>query len=344
MVVDEHITKGVSHGEKILRGEEVWNEKNVGSGGEVRSGEGVWNGEEIGDGEEVGMNRGYQPDIDGVLERVDSFFAPFEPYSKGRLLQLMWPWMLIAALTGVSFELAKFVILESRRHLYNRNRKRAYRHARDLAGAQAGRTSKFPRKNQLWRTKSLNSAKPQGRERRKALLPVPPLFVEGLRNQWEKVHDSSGEMLRFGEMLVELDDYVDNSFVFKGDSIVSRKPGIKGFLQEHCPHIGYKTAMRYRTLALKAKEVETREKLAEFCKKCDSAQALARRLDSHLGVEHRRLRYRRRRKHRNASANSQSSLATLRDQARLVLGQLAPAQRKAYVGSLQKLVYELAGP
>ena len=276
----------------------------------------------------------HQPNFDGVFAWVEGIASPPMPFSKGRWIQMAWPWICAAAIAGISFELAKFFILEARRRVYNHNRNLIY------AAKQQQR--KFPRKNQLWRTKSLNKTKPQGRERWKVPLPVPPNFIEDLSDQWSRVRDSLEDMLKFGEMLIELEDYVDNSFVFLGDTIVGRKPGMKGFLKEHCPHIGYKSAMQCRTLALKSKEVETKENITEVCKKCTSSQALTKRFDSRLKVEHHRLRYRRHRTHFNASGNSRFSIASLREQARFVLGQFTPRQRKTYVQSLQKLVSRLA--
>jgi len=66
-------------------------------------------------------------------------------------------------------------------------------------------------------------------------------------------------MLRFGEMLIALEATVDSSLIYARDPvdghavIVGRQPGIRGWLREHCPHIGYKTAMRYKSIAEKAR-------------------------------------------------------------------------------------------
>ena len=90
----------------------------------------------------------------------------------------------------------------------------------------------------------------------------PPPSPEELAAQWDRVHDSLEEMLKFGRMLTDLEasDLIDNSPILNYDTpdgipeIVARNSGLKGWLAEHCPHIGYKTAMRYKSLAQKARK------------------------------------------------------------------------------------------
>ena len=80
--------------------------------------------------------------------------------------------------------------------------------------------------------------------------------AEGL---WERAHGSVRGMVQFGMLLLEVEDAVDSSCIMGTDAFgnpffAGRRPGIKGWLEEHCPHIGYKTAMRYKALAKKMLE------------------------------------------------------------------------------------------
>ena len=308
----------------------------------------TWQG---GEGRRSDVGR-YQPDIEGVRRRVGKIFAPMAPFSKGRWFGMMWPWMLAAAVLGVTFELAKCGILELRRHIYNHNRSRKYaKEGRSLAGTEGGslakvraRNSKRHRKNQAWRTTPHGRGRGGYRGSCRELLPLPPDFVENLSRQWDRVRDSSEEALKFGDMLVELEDYVDNSFIFNGeDEIVGRNPGIKGFLEEHCGHIVYKTAMRYRTLALKAKEVSREQgKLREISKGCDTVGELSGRLDEVLEVEHRKVKAGQRRQRRLASEKSpQSAIFSLREQAFSTLGRLNGSERARFAAALRDLAHEL---
>jgi len=207
------------------------------------------------------------------------------------------------------------IILEIRRHLYNRNRNLTYA------------------KKKKWQKKS--------QPRWKIPRPLPPGFVEDLCEQWNKVHDSLDEMLKFGEMLIELDDYVDNSFIFddKGN-IISRFPGIKGFLKKHCPHIPYKTAMRYRILAMKSRVATANGDLPGIRKDCKFIDTLTKRLDSSLGVEHRRIKPAKRRQHL-CRLNPNSASLDIREQARADLLRIHSSQRNDYVAALHETVRRL---
>ena len=306
----------------------------------------------------------YVPDITGVLDRVDSMFAT--PAGASRLMWRQQTWMLFlaAGLVGVTFELAKYAILELRRHLYNRNRNRknatksrnitAETNGEPSGGGSEGgfsgdgkkRNSRWPKKNQVWRTTPHGRGRGGYRGSCMELLPLPPNFAEELRKQWGRVHDSVEEATKLGEMLIELEDYVDNSFVFSGDKIIGRHSGIKGFLKEHCPHVVYTTAMRYRTLALKAREIAKKQgKLDEFCKKCGNAQRFGARLDSHLRVTHRKIKLNcrlRNKKKRPEPGDPTSVFATLQEQARSALGQMDGQERERFVAAMQGLAQELA--
>jgi hypothetical protein len=114
-------------------------------------------------------------------------------------------------------------------------------------------------KRQQKRLAGLRHQNEQRRRIRKARSLNPPPSLESLLAQWHKTRDSVEDMLRFGAMLLDLEPAVDNGLVIDEEDgrghIRGRKPGIKGWLADHCPQIGYKTAMRYKSLALKAREV-----------------------------------------------------------------------------------------
>jgi len=123
---------------------------------------------------------------------------------------------------------------------------------------------------------------------RKSRSTNPCPTPEVLSRQWDRVHDSLDEMVRFGMLIVDLDAHVDNSLIVRRDEygnpyIVGRMPGIKGWLAEHCPHIGYKTAMRYKSLAEKAKKSKKGE---GFVGKCKSIYDLQESLYKDLGIIH----------------------------------------------------------
>jgi len=240
-------------------------------------------------------------------------------------MMTMWPIFLLAAVSGVAFDLVKWVISNIRRHVYNRNRNRKY--------AETKHEKKKVYKNMTWRKKS--PRKPMNRVRPSP----PPLFAKDLCRQWDKVHDSLEEMIRFGEMMIELEDYVDNSFIFdhKGD-IVGRHPGIKGFLAEECPHIGYKTAMRYRILAMKAQETGSKIH-TQCCTVCE----LEKKFDTALGVPHRCLEnpcLDQRRKKRNRSP--QGAIYSIREVARSATGKLDAPRRQRVVAALLEIARELS--
>jgi len=82
------------------------------------------------------------------------------------------------------------------------------------------------------------------------LLPCPDAaaVLEG----WHalKQDRSPGNALRVGAMLLNISQYVDCSPIYgRGEHIVARNPGVKGWLKTHCPTIAYATAMSYRKLA-----------------------------------------------------------------------------------------------
>lgn len=114
-------------------------------------------------------------------------------------------------------------------------------------------------KRQQKRLADLRRQTEQRQRIRKARSLNPPPSPEELLAQWHKTRDSVEDMLKFGAMLLDLEPAVDNGLVIDfedGSGLIrGRKPGIKGWLADHCPGVGYKTAMRYKSLAHKAREV-----------------------------------------------------------------------------------------
>ena len=115
--------------------------------------------------------------------------------------------------------------------------------------------------------------------------------AEEVARQWDRTHDSIGEMIRFGLMMLEIEAVTDSSLIMGEDAdgtpvIVGRNPGVRGWLTEHCPHIGYKTAMRYKSLARKS--LQSR-KGKELIAKSETLHALQESLYTDLGIPHCRL-------------------------------------------------------
>ena len=253
----------------------------------------------------------------------------------GAIMTAMWPIVALAALSGVAFSVAKWVISNVRRHIYNRNRNRKYAesgHSRRHAEKEGKAHGKM-----AWRTEA-------PRSRRKVPLPPPPGFAEDLRRQWDKLRDSPEEAVRFGEMMVELEDYVDNAFIFDdAGEIVGRHPGIKGFLAAECPHIGYSTALRYRILAMKAREIARKQgNLAKVGAQCRTACELGRRIDTALGITHYRLEHpRRQARHKKADRRPQPAIFSIREEARSA-GKLDAPRRQRVVNALLEVAQELA--
>ena len=115
--------------------------------------------------------------------------------------------------------------------------------------------------------------------------------AEEVAGQWDRTHDAIGEMVRFGLMLLEIEATVDSSVIMGEDAegvpvIVGRNPGVRGWLAEHCPHIGYKTAMRYKSLARKA--LQSKKGVA-LVAKGETVHAVQESLYADLGIPHCRL-------------------------------------------------------
>ena len=81
---------------------------------------------------------------------------------------------------------------------------------------------------------------------------------EALLDAWNHRRDSHEATISFGNMLEDLECYLDNSLRRSEDGvIIGRNPGIKGWLFDNLPEIyeKYTTAMRYKASAKKLKQV-----------------------------------------------------------------------------------------
>jgi len=239
----------------------------------------------------------------------------------------MWPMFLLAIVSGVAFDVVKLVVVDVRRRLYNKNRNRKYAEER-----RSG--DKGARKNMAWRMEAA------GKVKGGAPLPLPPGFVEGVCRQWDKVHDSTEEAIRFGEMMIELEGYVDNSFIFGDEGeIVSRHPGIKGFMAMNCPHIGYGPTLRYRILAMKVREVVRRQ--GKIPAQCRTVYELEEKINACLGVGRRRLGQPRRKCRRpRRDCSPQPVIFSIREAVRSA-GKLDVPRRRRVVDALQEVEREL---
>ena len=187
----------------------------------------------------------------------------------------------------------------------------------------------------------------------------PPPSPEELAAQWNKVHDSLQEMLKFGNMLIDLEasDLIDNSPILNYDTsdgvpvIVARKPGLKGWLAEHCPHIGYSTAMRYKSIAQKAQNVPT--KTEQFIKQSSTICDLYENLFKELKLEHYELEEPRKpraklrtnglERFRQPGAGDrklQPLIFSFRTNTRTALKKLSPEQQQQFIDSLLSLAKE----
>jgi hypothetical protein len=99
--------------------------------------------------------------------------------------------------------------------------------------------------------------------------PAPPKPTPSLRGTptpdelsalWELAPRSLLTCLRIGSRLADLEPTLDNTFVFKTKRgkhhrIVARYPGLKGWFKENTPEIAYTTAMHYKKLATRLRQL-----------------------------------------------------------------------------------------
>jgi len=169
---------------------------------------------------------------------------------------------------------------------------------------------------------------------------------EEVARQWDRSHDSLGEMVRFGLMLLEVEEVVDSSIIMGEDAdgvpvIVGRNPGVRGWLAEHCPHIGYKTAMRYKSLARKSLQSRKGEALIA---KSESVHALQESLYVDLGIPHCCLeKPRAKRKSTLRRTPYQALIFATRTRARDALGTLSVQEARQLGAAFLSLTDELCG-
>jgi hypothetical protein len=77
---------------------------------------------------------------------------------------------------------------------------------------------------------------------------------------WDTAPRGLYTRLRIGARLADLEPTLDNTFVFKKNRagrrrIAARQPGLKGWLREHTPDVQYSTAMHYKKLATRLRQL-----------------------------------------------------------------------------------------
>jgi len=190
----------------------------------------------------------------------------------------------------------------------------------------------------------------------------PPPSPEELTAQWDKTRGSLQEVLRFGNMLIDLEasDLIDNSPILDYNTengipaIVARNPGLKGWLKKNCPRIGYKTAMRYKSLAQKAQKVE-KDHVEAFIKQSSNIGDLSENLHKELKLEHFKLekprsprtkskvkdtRPSRRKKPLKQRKRKNPLISLIRTRIRASLKKMLPEQQQDFVDLLHSLVAE----
>ena len=83
---------------------------------------------------------------------------------------------------------------------------------------------------------------------------------DDLADLWEISPRDLATRLRIGSRLADLEPTLDNTFVFKDSRsthhrIVARQPGLKGWLRSKTPDIKYTTAMHYKKLATRLRQL-----------------------------------------------------------------------------------------
>lgn len=73
---------------------------------------------------------------------------------------------------------------------------------------------------------------------------------EAVTEQYRKAISGCLEMIRFGAMMIEVSTVVSRVRLRSAEGrIEGREQGLKGWLEEHCPEVNYKTALRFMALA-----------------------------------------------------------------------------------------------
>ncbi len=87
-------------------------------------------------------------------------------------------------------------------------------------------------------------------------IPTP----EDIEDIWDLDPRTLCGRLRIGSRLADLEPTLDSRFVFKktrngSRRIVARQPGLKGWMKKHVPSVKYSTAMHYKKLATRLRQL-----------------------------------------------------------------------------------------
>ncbi len=96
--------------------------------------------------------------------------------------------------------------------------------------------------------------------------PRPPVSLRGaptpedIEDIWDIDPRTLSGRLRIGSRLADLEPTLDNRFVFKkakngSRRIVARRPGLKGWMCKNVPSVKYSTAMHYKKLATRLRQL-----------------------------------------------------------------------------------------
>ena len=91
-----------------------------------------------------------------------------------------------------------------------------------------------------------------------SLRGTPP--PEDVQDLWTTDPRNLYTRLRIGSRLADLEPTLDNTFVFKENRsgrrrIIARQPGLKGWLRKNTPDVKYSTAMHYKKLATRLRQL-----------------------------------------------------------------------------------------
>ena len=83
---------------------------------------------------------------------------------------------------------------------------------------------------------------------------------EDIQDLWDTDPRNLCTRLRIGSRLADLEPTLDNTFVFKENRagrrrIAARQPGLKGWLRKNTPEVKYSTAMHYKKLATRLRQL-----------------------------------------------------------------------------------------
>ncbi len=83
---------------------------------------------------------------------------------------------------------------------------------------------------------------------------------EDIQEVWDTEPRDLHARLRIGSRLADLEPTLDNRFIFKTNRagrrrIAARQPGLKGWLRKNAPDIKYSTAMHYKKLATRLRQL-----------------------------------------------------------------------------------------